>query len=63
MKSRWFVIGLCFVMFLGDFYLLLQGEPLYGQLAGLWALGGMMVWIICKVLDEIIDYIGGYYDE
>jgi hypothetical protein len=58
MKCRWFVLTICFAMFAMDIGLFYRGSnDLYGQLAALWALVGTMSWLICRVIDEIIEYM------
>jgi hypothetical protein len=57
MKCRWAIIGGCFIMSIGNVFLWLKSGYICGQLATLWALVGTMSWLICKVIDEISEYM------
>lgn len=58
MKCRWGLISICLMMFAIDSFRFFCGDDsIYLQLATLWAILGTIVWFICKVVDEIIDYM------
>jgi hypothetical protein len=58
MKCRWGLISICLMMFAIDSFRFFYGDDsIYLQLATLWALVGTMSWLICKVIDEIIEYM------
>ena len=58
MKCRWGLISICLMMFAIDSFRFFCGDDsIYLQLATLWAILGTMVWLICKVVAEIIEYM------
>jgi hypothetical protein len=58
MKCRWALTSICLMMFTIDSFRFFYGDDsIYLQLATLWALVGTMSWLICKVIDEIIEYM------
>jgi hypothetical protein len=58
MKCRWALTSICLMMFTIDSFRFFYGDDsIYLQLATLWALVGTMSWLICRGVDEIIEYM------